>query len=142
MKRPATTFIPQRWAAALDLRPFVESVISRFDLPHVSAKIAATDTASTTKTLRLQVVNRAGSRVAGRFVLRVFSLNGSALDTDTTFVVSTGLLVHGVATGYREVMTDDKGEAVLLLTYAGTATQTRTLVVDCGGDSEETTLQW
>jgi hypothetical protein len=142
MKRVATTFLPQQWANVLDLRQFAESVVSRFDMPHAYAKLAAAVTSSTTKTLTVQVVNRAGSSIAGRFILRLVSLSGSAIDTHTTFVVSTGVLLQGVATGYRQVMTDSKGVAVLTLTYAGTAGQTRTLVVDCGGDSEETTLQW
>lgn len=140
MKRTPTMINPLRWAVVEDLRQWIETVTSRFDLPHVMPRIDVTGT--TTKTVTIRVTNRAGNRVNGRHVLRVFSLNGTALDTNTTFVVATGLLVDGVAAGYREVMTDVRGEAVLLLTYAGTATQTRTLVVDCGGDSEETTLQW
>lgn len=142
MKRSATTILPQRWATALDLRQSLESIISRVDMPHVYASLSAVSTGSTTKTLTVRVVNRAGKRVSGRLMLRVVSLNGTALDTNTTFVVTTGVLLQGVATGVRDVMTNEDGEAVLTLTYAGTAGQTRTLVVDCGGDSEETTLQW
>lgn len=140
MKRTPTMINPLRWSLVEDLRQWIETVTSRFDLPHVMPSIDVTGGA--TKTLTVRVVNRAGNRVNGRHVLRVFSLNGTALDADTTFAVSTGLLVHGIAAGYREVMTDVRGEAVLTLTYAGTAGQTRTLAIDCGGDLEETTIQW
>ncbi len=142
MNRSPTLAIPLSWDAVINLRRWVEAVTAMFDRPHVLARITAESTGATTKTLTVRVVNRAGQRAGGRFLLRLVSLNGTALDTSTTFVVSTGLLVQAVATGVRDVMTDATGEAVLTLTYAGTGGQTRALVVDCGGDSEETTLQW
>lgn len=111
-----------------DLAEFARAVISQFSEPRLRVRITLTAITSTTKQVRLEVIDRLDRRVNGRFVLVLHLMNGAAIDASTAIAMTTGVLMGSIGGGVRHIDTDSDGSAVGVLTYSGTAGQQREIV--------------